>query len=186
VQPIRKALEWIEANCPKGHIASYIHCENGRAIASWQRKIYYLDEPDSLAYLKTVPIGSSYLRKSNILGAVKKALDRAAGPKPVPPQVTVESARKRLPALREPVQHALDTQNSAGVWVSPKFANFMGSLGAGFVNHCPRVRVLLHYAEAARIGMGELEPAYRGDGALRSMAYPLADWYELDWPATVE
>jgi len=186
LQPIRKALEWIEANCPKGNMASYIHCENGRPIASWKRKIHYLDEAESLAYLKTVPTGSSYLRQSSILGSVKKALAGAVGAKPVPPQATPESAKERLPILRESVQHALDTQNSAGVWVSPKFANFMGSLGAGFINHCPRVRVLLSYAESARIAMGELEPAYRGNGALKSMAYPMGDWYELNWLGSAE
>ena len=186
LEPIRNALEWIETNCPNGKMASYVHCENGRPIASWKRKIYYLDEADSLAYLKTVPTGSSYLRRSNILSAVKKALDGAMGAKPAPPQITPESAKERLSTLRESVQHALDTQNRAGVWVSPKFASFMGSLGAGFINHCPRVRTLLSYVEAARIAMGELEPAYRGDGALRSMAYPMGDWYELDWRGSVE
>jgi len=45
---------------------------------------------------------------------------------------------------------------------------------------------LLSYSEAARIATGELASAYRGNGGLRSMAYPMGGWYELDWGRSVE
>jgi len=51
--------------------------------------------------------------------------------------------------------------------------------GAAFHTTSGQVLRMLVYIEAARTGMGELEPAYRGHESFRfSMAYPYRDWYE--------
>ncbi len=44
-----------------------------------------------------------------------------------------------------------------------------------------RWRELLQYIDAARMAMGELPVRWRGDGYLRHLAYPGADWYDVGW-----
>jgi len=159
----------------------YVEPGTGRPIASWRRKIYYLDDPKQLAFMKEQPTGVWYLRKSKVTGTIERYLEQVKGPLPTCPEVTAESARAVLPGLREKARNALETQNEAGVWVRDKVANFMGSIGAGFAPCSPRLRILLEYIEAVRTTKGELKPQYRGRGILLQAACPEADWYELQW-----
>ena len=76
---------------------------------------------------------------------------------------------------------AMESQNEAGVWVVPKIADYMGSIGAVFYTESGQVRSILRYIEAARIAKGELAPIWRGDGNVRQMAYPEDGWYDVAW-----
>ncbi len=181
IEPIRRAVEWMQANLPDGEMSTFIEPGTGRPIAAWDRQIYYLDNPEHVAYLRTVPIGSGYARTRQVLAPVQRILEQAQGSKPAPPTVTRESALESLPGLRSGAQSALDSQNDAGVWVVDNVADFMGSIGAGFTAYSPRVLLILRYLEQARIALGEIEPVYRGRGNLRSAAWPGDGWYDLDW-----
>jgi hypothetical protein len=186
LEPMRRTVTWLEANAPDDKLSSYTEPGTGKAIAAWERKIYYLDDPDQVAYLNTQPIGVWYLQKVDMTGPIKRILEQAEAGAPATSEVTIEGALASLPGSRTGAQSALDTQNKAGVWVVPNVATFMGSVGAGFSACIPRVLLILRYIEAARIAKGELEPIHRGAGDLRAMAYPEPDWYELKWTENVE
>lgn len=186
LESIRKAVSWAEANCPDGNMWCYVEPGTGRPIASWQRKIHYLDDPKQLAFMKTLPTGRWYLEKTSIARSLRRTLEQAEGDVPRRQALTEEHVRAQLAGLRGQAQHARDTQNEAGIWVVPNVADFMGSLGAGFTAHIPRVFLLLRYAEAARMAKGELTLEDRGGGGMRSAAYTGDDWYDLDWNETTQ
>lgn len=181
LEPMRRAVAWMEANLPDGEMSTFIEPGTGRAIAAWERQVYYLDDPASVAYLNTVPIGSGYAQTRQVLAPVKRILEQAEGGPPAPTTVSVEGALAALPGLRTGAQSALDAQNEAGVWIVPNVADFMGSVGQGFAATSPRVLLILRYVEQARIAMGEIAPVYRGNGDMMRAAYPGADWYDLGW-----
>ena len=185
VEGIRRADEWMQANLPDGAMSTFIDPESGRAIAAWDRKIYFLDDPASVAYLKTVPIGSSYATTRKVGPTISRMLAQALGSKPNPTVLTAEAAMASLADKRDAAEHAIGSANEAGVWTVPNVANFMGSLGEGFSSNIPRASMMISYVEAARIAMGELAPRYPGSSNIRYLAYPYPDWYEVDWTACV-
>lgn len=178
---IRRADEWIKANLPDGKMSTFVDPESGRAIAAWDRKIYFLDDPASVAYLKTVPIGSSYVTTRDIGSGVAHYLKLAQGNAPVGRKLTAEAAMASLAAKREQSQYAIRTANEKGVWTVPVASNFIGSLGESFGSNIPRASMIITYVEAARIAAGELSPRYPGSHNIRYLAYPYPDWYEVDW-----
>ncbi|MFC1718407.1 pectate lyase [Candidatus Poribacteria bacterium] len=181
LEPIRRAIRWLEQNSRDGQMSHFVDPATGRPIAAWERKVYFLDEPESLEFLETVPIGIWYTQKYDMLESTRKYLRTAMSELPSLPEMTMEAAVKSLPGLRAGAERALGTQNEAGVWVTPKVANFMGSIGAGFGATVPRLPAMLRYIERARIAMGELAQVYRGDGDMIRAAYPAADWYDVHW-----
>ncbi len=185
VAAIRRTDEWMKANVEDGAMSTYTDPESDRPIAAWERKIYFLDDPASVAYLKTVPIGSSYAQKRSVAPTVARLLRGALGDKPNPTVLTAEAAMASLAEKREKAQYAMETANEAGVWTVPNVANFMGTIGEGFGSSIPRSAMMIAYVEAARIAMGEIEPRYSGSPNLRLLAYPFPDWYEVDWAACI-
>ena len=136
VEAIRRTLAWLEENCPEGKLSCFTEPGTGRAIAGWGRKVYYLDNADDVAYLKTQPMGSGYTKQIEIVAGVRRMLEQAEAGPPGPSVVTQESALASLPSLRNSATSALDTQHESGVWLVPKVANYMGSLGRGFGATC--------------------------------------------------
>jgi len=180
VEAIRRSVEWMEANLPDGEMSCFVEPGTGRAIAAWEREIYYLDNPEHVAYLKTVPIGTGYTRISNILDRTRRMAEQAQS-LPSRPDMSGEAALAALPGYRSGAESALDSQHESGMWLVDNVANFMGSIGRGFGATSPRTLLLLRYIERARIAKGEIEPVYRGDGNLETAAYPADDWYDIAW-----
>ena len=176
----------MEKAFPKGEMWCYHDPADNRPIACWQRKNYHMDEEKEAAWVCQQPIGAGQLKPASTLPWMKRTLERAEAPKELVPTVTTKLATDRLKGYRARAAQAMETQNEAGVWVSPIVANFMGSIGAGFAANSPRVLSLIRYIETARMAMGELSPAYRGDGKLLRMAYPKGDWYEVKWEENVK
>jgi hypothetical protein len=171
----------MEKNLENGQMSYYIDPATARPIAAWEKRIYFLDEPESLDFLKTVPIGIWYLQEYDMLNSMRRFLKVAKSGLPSLPDMSAEAAQKSLPGLRLGAEKVLETQNEAGVWVNPKVASFMGSIGSGFSASLPELRSILLYIERARIAMGELAPVYRGDVGMIRTAYPATDWYDVDW-----
>ena len=185
VEGIRRTDEWMQANLPDGAMSTFVHPESGRGIAAWDHKIHFLDDPASVAYLKTVPIGSSYATTRKVGPTISRMLAQALGDKPNPIVLTTEAAMQLLADKRGQAEHAMGSANEAGVWTVPVVSNFMGSLGEGFSSQIPGSVMMIAYVEAARIAMGELEPRYPGSANLRLLAYPFPGWYEVDWAACI-
>ncbi|MFW6156909.1 MAG: pectate lyase, partial [Armatimonadota bacterium] len=178
---IKRSLAWMEENLPEGRMYNHVEPETGRPVAAWQREIYYLDNPEHVAYLETVPIGSGYTKEGEVLEWTRERVEQAQS-LPSWPEITPESALESLPDRRGGAQSALETQHpEAPVWITERFANFMGSIGRAFAAYSPRTLLMLRYIERAHIAKGEIEPVYRGDGDLQRAAYPQDDWYEVDW-----
>ncbi len=180
LEPIRDCLAWLKATYPDGKMPCFVEPGTGKRIAAWQREILYIDDPERLAWLKRQPTGVWYYQYVSVTPGIESILADAEAPTLVP-EVTQESAAARLAGLRAGAATAMESQNEAGVWVVPKVAGFMGSVGAGFSTNSPRVLYLVRYIEAARMAEGTLEAAWRGDGYLLRMAYPGEDWYEVRW-----
>ncbi len=178
---IRRSAEWMEQNLPDGKMYSHIEPGTGRPVAAWDREIYYLDNPEHVAYLETVPIGSGYTKRREVLQWTRGKIEQAQT-LPAWPEMSAEAALEALPGYRGQAQHALETQHpETGMWMQEKYANFMGSIGRAFGAYSPRLLLMLRYIERARIALGEIEPVYRGDGQLERAAYPGEDWYDVDW-----
>lgn len=178
---LQKAHDWIDANLPEGQMPCFVDPESGRAIAAWDRQIYFLDDPKSIAFLKTVPVGSGYTKKTNVGGTVARLLQQAQGAKPQPVAMDPATARDALGGKRNAARSAMDSRHEAGVWTVPIVADYMGSIGEGFAAVSPRVTMMIGYVETARIATGELPARYPGSADLRLLAYPEPDWYEVDW-----
>ncbi len=179
VDGIRRANDWIVANLPDGQMSTFIDPESGRAIAAWDRKIYYLDDPKSIEYLDTVPTSSSYRRTSNVGGTVARLLEQALAGPPERGVLTAEAAMAALEGKRTSAQGAMDSRNEVGVWTVPIVADYIGSIGEGFASSIPRASLMIAYVETARIAMGELPPRYPGSNDVLHLAYPFEDWYEV-------
>ncbi|MEW6355146.1 MAG: hypothetical protein AB1696_02375 [Planctomycetota bacterium] len=186
LQPIRDCIAWMEKAFPNGEMWCYHDLSDNRPIACWERKNYHMDDEKEAAWVRQQPIGTWQLKPSSTVPAMKRILERAEPPKDLAPMLTAQSAADRLKAFRSGAEQAMATQNEAGVWVSPVVSDFMGSIGAGFGTASPRVLAMLRYIEAARTALGELPPAYRGDGNLLRMAYPKGDWYDVKWDENVK
>ncbi len=182
LQPLRDCLAWLDKAHPDGQVSDFLDPATGRAIAAWERQVYFLDEPASVAFLKTVPIGSGYTKTVAVTGRLMRVLDRAAVPNLVP-ALDAEALRARLETLRPAVDKALAGQSAAGVWLTPVVADFMGSLGQGFALISHPANNFVRYLETARMVMGELPAEWRGDGNILSLAWPRPDWYHVAWPA---
>ncbi|NOZ19605.1 MAG: pectate lyase, partial [Planctomycetes bacterium] len=186
LQPIRDCIAWMEKAFPNGEMWCYHDPKDNRPIACWQRKNYHMDDEKEAAWVRQQPIGTWQLRPMSTVPSMRRILANAAPPKNLIPAITTKLATDRLKSYRSQAEQAMETQNEAGVWVVPVVAKFMGSIGAGFGASSPRVVLLLRYIEAARMAMGELPPAYRGDGRLLRMAYPKGDWYDVKWEENVK
>ncbi|NLO07865.1 MAG: pectate lyase, partial [candidate division WS1 bacterium] len=46
LQAIQRAVEWMEGNLPDGEMSTFIEPGTGRAIAAWEREVYYLDNAE--------------------------------------------------------------------------------------------------------------------------------------------
>ncbi len=178
---IRRTEAWMAENLEDGQMYNHVEPGTGRPVAAWRREIYYLDDPEDVAYLETVPIGSGYTKKGEMLEWTRRKIDQAQT-YPSWPDMSPEAALEALPGLRGGAEHALETRHDeAPVWISEYFASFLGSIGRAFAAYSPRTRLMLRYIERARIVKQEIEPVYRGDGELERAAYPDDDWYDVDW-----
>ena len=181
LEGIRRCDKWIKANLPDGRMSCFVDPGSGRPIAGWERKIYFLDEPASMKYLDTVPIGSGYRKKRNVGGVVARMLRQAEGALPARSVLAPDAAMGSLGGKRKSARAAMDSRNEAGVWTVPVVAAFIGSIGEGFGANIPRASAMIAYVEAARIAMGELTPRHPGSHNMLLLAYPFSDWYDVKW-----
>jgi PelA/Pel-15E family pectate lyase len=179
---IQRAAEWAEENLPDGRMSTFVDPESGRPIAAWDRTVYFLDEPEALEFLKTVPVGSGYLKTRDLTRTLGSFLRGAQALPPSRQVLTDEGARQALESKRSSAARAMDTRNEAGVWTVPVVADYMGSIGEGFGATIPRASLMLAYVEAARIAMGELTERVPGSHNMLVLAYPDNDWYNVPWP----
>jgi hypothetical protein len=161
--------------------------ETGRPVIAHHDKVYHLDdEAEAKAYaafFRGVPARSDWsvpdidgiLRTAAVYPVIEKPLD-AAG------------AAAMLKRTQARGQLAADTQNEAGMWVFPKIAGSIHSIGAAFIPGHARALMLLGYIDAARTARGELPLVYRGGawphgvGNIKNLALP-DGWYEVPWNA---
>jgi PelA/Pel-15E family pectate lyase len=179
--PIRACIEWIESRSPDGTMWEVLDPTSGRPIATWAGKRYELDDPAQLKQARETPTNQGYLRKRPIIADLKALLQKAQT-NPIP-RIAADGLGARSDTLRGPAETALDRQNESGVWVERRMANAPPSLGGAISCRILQShwRKLLQYIDTVRMATGELPVRWRGDGYLRHMAYPNADWYDVGW-----
>ena len=91
-----------------------------------------------------------------------------------------------LRITEKPGKMAMNTQNKDGLWVYPRFADKIYSVGAGFIPGQGRLFMLLRYIDVLRMKRCEIPRVYRGgiyphgDGNMRTFALP-SKWYDVPW-----
>lgn len=166
-----------------GRMYDYYEIETGRPVVAHRNKIYHLDDDEEAAayaaFFRGVPARDwsvpniDGILKSAVYPIVEKPLDEAGAGQ----MLKLTTSRGAL---------AADTQNEAGMWVFPKVADAIHSVGAAFVPGHARALMLLQYVEAARTARGELPLVYRGGsyphglGGLKNLALP-SGWHEVPW-----
>ncbi|MFW5798018.1 MAG: pectate lyase, partial [Planctomycetota bacterium] len=183
LEPIEQTLAWMKKTFPDGVNYQYYDPKTGRPIAAWQNKVYFLDDKEAMAFLKGEPIGSGYITPRNTTKKLQAMLAGAEAPKPEEwtPTMTREVARDRINKLAGKARFAIESQHESGFWVQDVVAKFPASLGQGFGMWSPRSVFMTRYIEACREALGEIDPAWRGEGQIFKVAWPKADWYDVDW-----
>ncbi|WP_043583600.1 pectate lyase [Geminisphaera colitermitum] len=176
--------DWFAKNTRGGKMFDYYEVETGRPIIAHQNKVYHLDdEVEAKAYaafFRGVPARSDWqvpdidgILKTAVYPVVEKPLDETG-------------ATVMLQLTQSRGKMAADTQNEAGMWIFPKVAGSIQSMGAGFVPGHARALMLLQYIDAARTARGELPLVYRGGsyphglGEFKNLARP-SGWYDVPW-----
>lgn len=181
LRPVRQCLAWLTERYPDGAGWYSLDPQTGRPIAAWERKVYFLDEPAGLEFIRTRPTLTGYYSSVRTADTIRELLAEAERRDHSGSRSTLDAATERLPRLREAAREALKTQNEAGVWVRSRYGEFIGSIGAGFSSLPVDLLHLLRYIETVRMEGGELPPVARGDGNIRRMAGLAVDWYDVPW-----
>ncbi len=180
---IEECRDWFKKQFPNG-MYQYYEYESGRPVAYWNRKIYYLDDPKQLAFIKTVPINMTNIRL-NKLPSFDYVLKTADDYK-FPQKYTEKEMRAMQKYINKNATMGLDTISKDGLWLRPWMSNFPASLGQGFTLSQGRLLWMINWIEATRMLKGEIPPVQRGGTfrpgtiEIKRLAWP-GNWYDVDW-----
>ena len=93
---------------------------------------------------------------------------------------------KMLKLTEKTGKMATGTQNKDGLWVYPRYADKVYSVGAGFIPGQGRLFMMLRYIDVLKMRRGEIERRYRGgiyphgEGEMRTFAKPVK-WFDVPW-----
>lgn len=180
---ILRFAAWLERNAEPTGWWEYYDPETGRPLLASGRKMYFMDDPRQLAeYQRRMPAGEGTPRPEKRANPVRLrawAEERVAGGAFAgrQPSSVTESAAA-CAATATAVTKAITEQDATGFWIHPPFP--AGGYGPAVHAREQNTVELLRYAEKARIAIGELPPAFRGDCDLLQSAYPSDRW--LDTP----
>ena len=176
--------KWFKKISINGKCFNNYDIETGRPIAARMNKIYILDDPvQSKQFASfsrgvirkpgfTVPDFSKF-KKEMVYPVVEPKIDKAA-------------LDKMLSHTEKLGKMASNTQNKDGLWVYPRYADKIYSVGAGFIPGQGRLFMILRYIDVLRMQRGEIPLRYRGGiyphgaGDMRTFSYP-ENWFNIPW-----
>ena len=176
--------KWFRKVAINGKTFNNYDVETGRPIAARMDKIYFLDDEKDAK--KFASFHRGVLRKPGwSIPNFKKFKSEMVYP--VVEQKIDDKALDKMLAIAEARgKMAANTQNKDGLWVYPRYADKIYSVGAGFIPGQGRLFMLLRYIDVLRMKSGEIPRIYRGgiyphgDGDMRTFARP-EKWYEVPW-----
>lgn len=176
--------KWFKKIAVNGKCFNNYDIETSRPIAARMNKVYFLDDPEQSKKFASFSRGVerkpgfripdfSKLKKEMVYPVHEPKVDKAA-------------LEKMLKHSEKLGKMAAATQNKDGLWVYPRYADKVYSVGAGFIPGQGRLFMLLRYIDAVRMQRGELQLRYRGgiyphgEGTMRTFAKP-ENWFNIPW-----
>ena len=176
--------KWFKKIAINGKTFNNYDIVTGRPIAARMNKVYVLDDPADAekfaSFSRGVKRKPSFkvpdfkkLKREMIYPVKEPAMDDAA----------LKMMRKHAEKLGT---MAVNTQNKDGLWVYPRYADKVYSVGAGFIPGQGRLFMLLRFVDVMKTERGELPKVYRGgiyphgEGTMRTFAWPTG-WYNIPW-----
>ncbi len=172
--PVREAAAWLEERFPEGKMYKYYDPETGRPVASWDWKVYYLDDPEQFKIADSFP-QNPFVISQRPTPDIQGLLDSLEESEAEDDGLT----RSELGLARR----ALNTQNELGLWIKENVGGGRHTLGSGFTPSSVRAIHMLNFLEACYKEMHLAEPRLLHHGDLMRMAAP-ADWYDIPWPGS--
>ncbi|MBC2601717.1 pectate lyase [Puniceicoccus vermicola] len=170
--PVQEAAQWIEEQFPDGKMFKYYDPETGRPVASWERKIYFLDDPVEFKEANQYPQNPHVIHPQPVPD-IWSLLEKRNAP-------NVEQQGLTPLELRL-ARRALNTQNEAGLWIKDNVGGGRHTLGTGFGPSSVRAIHMLNFLEACYREMNLADPQLSHRGDLLRMAAP-ENWYDVPWP----
>lgn len=186
LQAIERALDWMRETAPDGEMHAYYDIETGRPIAAWDRRIYFLDDPEQAEAVARFPIARSYLRTRQLGDRVEALLHAAREGGPRDLEGVPASQWLERPGITRGAEYGLENQHPvSGMWHGGGGEDDIKEVGERFSPYQGKFVLVMRYVQAARAALGEIDDSWRGEGILEWMAWPhepgRAHWYEIDW-----
>lgn len=176
--------KWFKKIAINGKCYNNYDVETGRPIAARMNKVYFLDDEKDAA--KFASFNRGVMRKPSWnIPDFKRFISQMVYPV-IEPEIDDEALEKMLRITEKPGKMAMNTQNKDGLWVYPRYADKIYSVGAGFIPGQGRLFMLLRYIDVLRMKRCEIPRVYRGgiyphgDGNMRTFALP-SKWYDVPW-----
>lgn len=176
--------KWFKKISVNGKCYNNYDIASSRPIAARLNKVYFLDDPEQSK--KFASFSRGVVRKPSFpvpnFAKFKKELIYPVQE----PKINKAALDKMLKITEKLGKMATDTQNKDGLWVYPRYADKVYSVGAGFIPGQTRLFMMLRYIDVLRMQRGELSHRYRGgiyphgDGTMRTFAHP-EKWYDIPW-----
>ena len=176
--------KWFRKIAVNGKCYNNYDVDTGRPIAARMDKVYFLDDEKDAQKFASFNRGVRRKPGWNIPD-FKRFKNQLIYP--VKESVVDEAALDKMLAIAQGRgKMAMNTQNRDGLWVYPRYADKIYSVGAGFIPGQGRLFMLLRYIDVLRMKRGDIPRVYRGgiyphgDGDMRTFACP-ANWYDIPW-----
>ena len=176
--------KWFNKIAVNGKCFNNYDVDTGRPIAARIHKVYFLDDEEQAEKFASFSRGER--RKPDLMIPDFKRF-KSEMVYPVKEPAMDDNALKMMRKHAEKLgKMAADTQNKDGLWVYPRYADKVYSVGAGFIPGQGRLFMLLRYIDVMKTERGELPRIYRGgiyphgEGTMRTFAWP-SGWYNIPW-----
>ena len=176
--------KWFKKIAVKGKCFNNYDIETGRPISARMNKIYFLDDPEQSR--KFASFSRGVVRKPDFRIPDFAGLKQQMVYPVKEPGVDKNSLARMLKHSEKLGKMAASTQNKDGLWVYPRYADKVYSVGAGFIPGQGRLFMLLRYIDTVRMQRNELPHRYRGgiyphgEGNMRTFAKP-ENWFDIPW-----
>ncbi|MBO7153134.1 MAG: pectate lyase [Lentisphaeria bacterium] len=178
------AEKWFKKISVNGKCFNNYDIETGSPIAARMDKIYFLDDPQDAAKFASFSRGKLPAPDFRIPDFNKFKKEMVY---PVVEKDISDSELDKMLKLTEKLgKMATGTQNKDGLWVYPRYADKVYSVGAGFIPGQGRLFMMLRYIDVLKMRRGEIERRYRGgiyphgEGEMRTFAKPVK-WFDVPW-----
>ena len=179
---MRKFMQWVASvQNEEGRCWRHYDPKTGRPIIAVHNKIFFMDDPESkAAYVAQLPKDAERPAPDTKIDTAAYLAwldgDEAAQPPALHGSPAREDALARSLRLEAAAGRFVTVQLPCGATIHEGLRS--ASIGAVTYPREPALYEVLEYIENARMALGELPLAYRGNGGLLDAAAAGLDWYD--------